>query len=64
VHVLFPDPWPKRRHHIRRMVGERFLSEVSRVLKVRGRVRLVTDDPGYARAMESDASGISALRRV
>jgi tRNA (guanine-N7-)-methyltransferase len=64
VHVLFPDPWPKRRHHIRRMVGGRFLSEVSRVLKVRGRVRLVTDDPGYGRAMESDASSLSALRRV
>lgn len=64
VHVLFPDPWPKRRHHIRRMVGERFLSEVSRVLKVSGRVRLVTDDSEYARAMECAAPGINALRQM
>ena len=46
------------------MVGERFLSEVSRVLKVRGRVRLVTDDSGYAVAMECAASGINALRQL
>jgi tRNA (guanine-N7-)-methyltransferase len=52
VHVLFPDPWPKRRHKIRRIVRTEFLREVLRILKCRGILRLVTDDPDYARAVE------------
>jgi tRNA (guanine-N7-)-methyltransferase len=62
VHVLFPDPWPKRRHKIRRMVGGRFLLEVLRILKVRGVVRLVTDDGAYARAMGTCAAQIRAFQ--
>jgi tRNA (guanine-N7-)-methyltransferase len=64
VHVLFPDPWPKRRHKNRRMVGQGFLFEVARLLKARGRLRLVTDDPDYARAMEWHAISISRYRRI
>ena len=64
VHVLFPDPWPKRRHKNRRLVGQDFLVEVSRLLKVGGVLRLVTDDADYARAMESHATEISKYRRM
>jgi tRNA (guanine-N7-)-methyltransferase len=64
VHVLFPDPWPKRRHKNRRIVGPAFLVEVSRLLKAGGRLRLVTDDPDYARAMESHTTSISRYRRI
>ncbi len=64
VHVLFPDPWPKRRHKIRRMVGGEFLLEILRILKARGIVRLVTDDPEYARAMESYAADMAAFQRT
>jgi tRNA (guanine-N7-)-methyltransferase len=64
VHVLFPDPWPKRRHKNRRMVDQGFLLEVARLLKTRGRLRLVTDDPEYARAMELHATRISRYRRI
>jgi tRNA (guanine-N7-)-methyltransferase len=62
VHVLFPDPWPKRRHEIRRMVGGKFLLEVLRILKVRGVVRLVTDHQDYARAMGTCAAEIHAFQ--
>ena len=64
VHVLFPDPWPKRRHKNRRMVDHDFLVEVARLLKTRGRLRLVTDDPDYARAMELHATSIARYRRI
>jgi tRNA (guanine-N7-)-methyltransferase len=64
VHVLFPDPWPKRRHKIRRMVDHDFLVEVARLLKTRGRLRLVTDDPDYARAMELHVTSIARYRRI
>ena len=57
IHVSFPDPWPKRRHHIRRLVSAAFLAEAWRVLERGGELRLMTDDELYFRAMESDASG-------
>ncbi len=52
-HVSFPDPWPKRRHHIRRLVNQAFLEEVFRALKPGGSLRLMTDDEPYFRAMEN-----------
>jgi tRNA (guanine-N7-)-methyltransferase len=58
IHVLFPDPWPKRRHKMRRMVQTQFLREILRVLKGSGILRLVTDDPEYMRAIETHAAGL------
>lgn len=40
---LFPDPWPKKRHHKRRAFTEAFLDTVSRVLKPGGALYLATD---------------------
>lgn len=51
VDVLFPDPWPKARHHKRRIVNRETLAELARVLAPGGELRLATDDPGYARWM-------------
>jgi tRNA (guanine-N7-)-methyltransferase len=62
VHVLFPDPWPKRRHKIRRMVRTEFLREVWRILKRRGVLRLLTDDPEYARDMEIHAAKLAEFQ--
>ncbi len=47
VHLYFPDPWPKTRHHKRRMVSDRFLKDVERVLEVGGELRVVTDHEEY-----------------
>ncbi len=49
--VLFPDPWPKRRHHKRRIVNRETVAEFARVLEPGGELRLATDDAGYARWM-------------
>jgi tRNA (guanine-N7-)-methyltransferase len=43
VHVYFPDPWWKKRHHKRRVVNERFLSDVVRTLVSGGRLHYWTD---------------------
>lgn len=48
IHVLFPDPWPKARHHKRRLVNDVFLHVAHRVLTPGGRLAVVTDDHGYA----------------
>jgi tRNA (guanine-N7-)-methyltransferase len=47
VHLLFPDPWPKRRHHDRRIVSEEFLRAVADVLVPRGSLRIATDHAEY-----------------
>ncbi|HVY34040.1 MAG TPA: tRNA (guanosine(46)-N7)-methyltransferase TrmB [Caulobacteraceae bacterium] len=48
VFILFPDPWPKARHHKRRLVQEPVLNEIVRVLKPGGRLRFATDWADYA----------------
>lgn len=47
VHIYFPDPWPKRRHHRRRLIQPQFVDEVSRTLKIGGQLIIVTDHMGY-----------------
>lgn len=51
VFILFPDPWPKARHHKRRIVSQETLDSVARVLKQGGELRLATDHVDYAEWM-------------
>ncbi len=47
LHLLFPDPWPKKRHHKRRIINAAFREDVLRVLKPGGELRFATDHQGY-----------------
>jgi len=47
--ILFPDPWPKRRHHRRRIVSPDTLAELARVIVDGGRLRLASDHRDYVR---------------
>ncbi len=49
--LLFPDPWPKTRHHKRRFVSASNVAEMARVLKDGAEWRLATDDMSYCRWM-------------
>jgi tRNA (guanine-N7-)-methyltransferase len=51
VLLYFPDPWPKKRHHKRRIVQAEFAACVSGKLKPGGHFRLATDWPEYAEHM-------------
>ena len=55
-HLLFPDPWPKRRHAPRRLVTESFLASLHRALAPNGTVRIATDETGYFRQITRLAS--------
>src|SRR6185437_16026205 len=45
--ILFPDPWPKQRHHKRRLVATETLDALSRVMRDGAELRLATDDRDY-----------------
>ena len=49
--VLFPDPWPKKRHHKRRLIQAPFVTLLAGRLKPGGRVHLATDWAPYAEQM-------------
>ena len=55
--VLFPDPWPKTRHHKRRFVSSATMAAWARVLRPEAELRLATDDPAYLRVMLEIACG-------
>ena len=48
VHLFFPDPWPKKRHHKRRLVQPEFVAEIARVLRGDGLLHVATDWTDYA----------------
>jgi len=47
--LLYPDPWPKKRHHKRRFVSQESLDQLARVLKPGALFRVATDIPDYCR---------------
>jgi tRNA (guanine-N7-)-methyltransferase len=51
VFILFPDPWPKQRHHKRRLISNVFISEMARIISPGGELRLASDDQNYVKHM-------------
>jgi len=48
IHVFFPDPWPKKRHHKRRLLKPAFVHELARRLVPQGYLHVATDWEEYA----------------
>lgn len=61
VHVYFPDPWWKKRHHKRRVMNEAFAQQIQRVLKVGGRLHFWTDVEEYYAATLELLSSVTQL---
>jgi tRNA (guanine-N7-)-methyltransferase len=61
VLLYFPDPWPKKRHHKRRILQPAFVDLVASRLKSGGRFRLATDWQNYAEQMLAVAGGCALL---
>lgn len=58
-HLLFSDPWPKRRHNERRVFSAEFLRAVARVLIPGGLLRVATDHAEYFAQMENIWPGVA-----
>ena len=52
IHLFFPDPWPKKRHHKRRLVQPDFAALAARKLAPGGALHAATDWPDYAEHMD------------
>lgn len=51
VFVLYPDPWPKARHHKRRLLNAEIITELARIMRPGAQLRIATDIGDYARAI-------------
>ncbi len=64
IHLFFPDPWPKKRHHKRRLVQPEFAALAARKLTCGGVLHAATDWPDYAEHMELVLSGESSFEKA
>lgn len=62
--ILFPDPWPKKRHHKRRLIQPPFVTLLAERLRDGGVLRLATDWEPYAAQMLATLSAEPRLRNV
>jgi len=51
IWILFPDPWPKIRHHKRRLINNFFLENISKYLKHSGKLMIATDSQSYIQSI-------------
>ena len=57
LHIYHPDPWPKKRHHKRRLIQQPFLEQIQRILKPGGLLRVVTDHKEYFEQIDALIKG-------
>jgi tRNA (guanine-N7-)-methyltransferase len=54
IYILHPDPWPKKRHHKRRLICKEFLLQLEKKLKQDGEILIITDHAEYAEAIDEE----------
>ena len=64
AHIFFPDPWPKKRHHKRRLIQPPFIELLARVIDQDGVLRLATDWEPYALQMREVLEASSSFENV
>jgi tRNA (guanine-N7-)-methyltransferase len=62
VFVLFPDPWPKKRHQKRRLLSQETVAQFARILRGGGELRIATDIGDYACAILLSVMGDGRFR--
>lgn len=64
IHIFFPDPWPKKRHHKRRLIQGTFVDLLASRLKSRGRLHIATDWENYVQWIEEVLAQNPAFSRL
>jgi tRNA (guanine-N7-)-methyltransferase len=63
VNIFFPDPWPKKRHHKRRLIQLPFTAMLARTMKPGALLHVATDWADYAEQIDSVLAGAPEFRR-
>lgn len=61
LHVYFPDPWPKKKHHRRRLIRASFLDQAKRTIRPGGQLLVVTDHRGYFTSIRGLMAGMEGF---
>lgn len=64
AHIMFPDPWPKRRHWPRRLMQPDFIRDLTVALKPGGELRFTTDHEHYFETGQQAVANAKVLKRV
>ena len=64
IHIFFPDPWHKKRHHKRRLIQAPFIAKLLPKLKTGGYIHLATDWEEYAQQMLEVLSSFDSLQNT
>ena len=64
VRIFFPDPWPKKRHHKRRLINAAFLQQLATKIKRGGFVHIATDWANYADSIRQSLQDTPALHET
>ena len=62
IYILFPDPWPKKRHKKRRIVNEEFIQKILKILNQKGKVFFSTDNLDYYRNIKTILKKIPGIK--
>ena len=47
IYLMFPDPWPKKKHNRRRLINGKFLNALNKIIKLDGLIEITTDHQNY-----------------
>ena len=61
IWILFPDPWPKKRHNKRRLINNHFLQIIHKYLKNTGILNIATDSCSYVESLLDTIDEVKAL---
>ncbi len=61
VNIFFPDPWPKKRHHKRRLISDSFVSRLATITRANALLHVATDWQPYAEVIDEVLSRSSAF---
>jgi tRNA (guanine-N7-)-methyltransferase len=64
LHIYFPDPWPKKRHHKNRLINENFSTLARAALAPGGKIYLRTDDADYFQQMTEVFSADKNFQKI
>ncbi len=61
VYILFPDPWPKKKHKKRRLINEKFVENLNKITTSKSEIIIATDDADYSNQISKTFSNIKTF---